>query len=169
MIEPIPSSVLALDLGSALGWAHHSHGIYSCGTNTFARKHGRKTIPDDHLGKKFHDLDQWLSKMIRDYKPEALAYEEPMGVFKNASVTHLIIGFRGVMMATAAKFDLPIHGIPQSALKMFATGKGNADKPLMLSTATRHFQGKAIPENDNEADALFILQWYLEKKAKEGG
>lgn len=42
-------------------------------------------------------------------------------------------------------------------LKKFATGHGNADKQGMIAEARRRF--KADLADDNEADALWILDW----------
>jgi Holliday junction resolvasome RuvABC endonuclease subunit len=47
----------------------------------------------------------------------------------------------------------PIVEVPPSSLKKYLTGRGNADKDLMLSTATRRFDRVL---NNDEADALAL-------------
>jgi len=52
---------------------------------------------------------------------------------------------------------IPYHGVPVQSIKKFATGKGNANKETMLQEAQRIW-GPGVSNND-EADALFILQY----------
>lgn len=69
---------------------------------------------------------------------------------------HSLGELHGVVKVTLLQRGVPLQIIPPASLKKFATGKGNADKNLMLATAIRDL-GYAGSDH-NEADALF-LQW----------
>ena len=60
-----------------------------------------------------------------------------------------------------AELDLEYIELATGAIKKFATGNGNAGKPLMVEFAKKlwNYEG----EDDNEADALHILH-YLKTK-----
>ena len=52
--------------------------------------------------------------------------------------------------------------MPVGTIKRFATGKGNADKKAMIAAVRgRGFE----PADDNEADALAVLDWALAQSA----
>ena len=56
-------------------------------------------------------------------------------------------------------------GVPVATIKKHATGKGNAGKDLVIAAMrARGFD----PGDDNEADALAILQWALAHGVVEG-
>jgi Holliday junction resolvasome RuvABC endonuclease subunit len=162
MKYPPEVKALSLDLGSDTGFAVLANGIVTSGTKSFTRRHGRKTLPDDHEGIIFHDFTRWLKDTIRENHPKYLIYEEPMGHWKNASAPRMIYGLRGVLFSVSCQLELPLFNIPQTALKLFAVGKGNADKDLMRETAIRHFS-TSQDISHNEADALFILRWFIEE------
>jgi hypothetical protein len=50
--------------------------------------------------------------------------------------------------------------VPVGTIKRHATGKGNANKGLMI--AAMRARGHS-PADDNEADALALLYWAIEK------
>lgn len=65
----------------------------------------------------------------------------------------------GIVKLEAWTYKVNILRVPPSSLKMFATGKGNADKnQVMLAVET--IWGKDIAQND-EADAFVLLQMGL--------
>lgn len=59
-------------------------------------------------------------------------------------------------------FKIPYRGVPVGTIKHHVTGKGNADKEAVIAAV------RALgfdPVDDNEADALALLDWAL----KHGG
>ena len=69
----------------------------------------------------------------------------------------------GVVKVVLLKRGVPFQMIAPATLKKFGTGRGNADKNMMLAAAIRDldYQGS----DHNEADALFLRllgsAWYL--------
>jgi Holliday junction resolvasome RuvABC endonuclease subunit len=59
-------------------------------------------------------------------------------------------------------FKIPYRGVPVGTIKRHVTGRGNADKDAVIAAVRRlGFD----PVDDNEADALALLDWAL----KTGG
>lgn len=165
MTYPPEEKVLALDLATCTGYAVLANGIISSGCSTFKRVTGRKTIPDHHIGKTYVEFSKWLREMVADRNPEVIVFEEPMGNFKSCHARNIIVGLRGVLLSIAADRDLPAYGYSQTRLKKFASGKGNADKDLMMESALAQFPELEL-ENHNQADAVFLLHLYLNEKEK---
>jgi crossover junction endodeoxyribonuclease RuvC len=66
------------------------------------------------------------------------------------------------MTAWAEMFKIPYRGVPVGTIKRHTTGRGNADKEAVIAAV------RALgfdPVDDNEADALALLDWAL----KTGG
>ena len=157
-------TVLALDLATTTGFAVLGGGLVTSGSVCFARRKGRKLTPDEHEGIAYIRFQRWVREAIAEYKPEVIAFEEPMGNFKNAAARNIIVGFRGILMSTAAYYDREPVGFPQTKLKQYATGKGNSDKEAMMAAARRMYPHLPFTD-DNEADALHVLHLYLEERA----
>jgi Holliday junction resolvasome RuvABC endonuclease subunit len=70
--------------------------------------------------------------------------------------------FLGHLTAWAEMFKIPYRGVPVGTIKRHVTGRGNADKAAVIAAV------RALgfhPVDDNEADALALLDWAL----KHGG
>jgi len=71
---------------------------------------------------------------------------------------HVYGGLLATLTAWCEEADIPYMGVPVGAIKKHACGKGNADKLAMIAAAqTRGWN----PADDNEADALWILDLAL--------
>ena len=71
---------------------------------------------------------------------------------------HVYGGLLATLTAWCEEQHIPYQGIPVGTIKKHATGKGNAKKDAMVSAARE--RGWA-PQDDNEADALWILDCAL--------
>lgn len=158
MTYPTTTRVLALDLATQTGWALVANGILTSGSESFHRYVGCKSRPAEHRGQTYLNFQRWLRERILTDKPEAIAYEEPMGHMKSAAATNILHGFRGIVLLNAAYHQLPVFGYPQPSVKRFATQRGNATKPEMLAWAREAF-GEV--EDENQADALAVLHLHL--------
>jgi len=158
MTYPTDRRVLALDLATKTGFALLANGVLTSGAVDFKRYGGCKSKPADHTGQAYLNFQRWLRDRIQTDKPEAVAYEEPMGYMKSASATNVLHGFRGIVMLEAARSGLKVCGYPQPSVKKHATGKGNAKKPAMVAWARRTC---GACRDENEADALAVLHLHL--------
>lgn len=142
--------MLALDLGTTTGWALESNGLTLSGSQPFK--------PDRFSGggMRFLLFSKWLSDNFGHVG--LVLYEEVRNHVSNDSA-HAYGGYYATLTAWCESRKIPYTGVPVQTIKKHATGKGNADKRLMLAFA------RALgydPKDDNEADAIHLLRYGLE-------
>ena len=141
--------ILALDMATKTGYALNATGGTISGTENMKKK------TTESRGMVFVRFESWLRDMIELHKPEVIVYERPHT--RGRAATEVLNG----LLAFVVKL-CDIHGIeytdcPSTALKKFATGIGNAGKPEMMAACESKFG--IVPIDDNEADALHLLDW----------
>jgi Holliday junction resolvasome RuvABC endonuclease subunit len=141
-------TILALDLGSNLGWAARmpDGGIVS-GTEVF------RPSRFEGGGMQWVRFRKWLGEIAHSTGCNRIVFEE---VRRHAGTTaaHVYGGFVAHLAEYCEGTLIPYSSIPVGTIKRFATGKGNANKEAMVGAMiARGF----FPSDDNEADALAIL------------
>ena len=116
-------------------------------------------------GSRWLRFDCWLDAWS-DVKPELVVYEEPITHFKHRNGLGIGYGFEAILRLHCARKGIRCEGVNISALKKWATGKGNADKWLMIRFAK---QIKPDVEDDNEADAILLLEYARKRILKFKG
>jgi Holliday junction resolvasome RuvABC endonuclease subunit len=148
--------ILALDLASNTGWAVQRRdgkvetGVYVCLRTAIA---GRRWV-------RFRD---WLKQTIDFEDHELVIFEEPFIHMKHVSGIGISYGFKTVVELLAAQHEITCCSISATALKKWATGRGNADKSVMLTYARS--MGWNLSD-DNEVDARFLLHFASERAAR---
>jgi len=148
------TTVLALDLGTATGWALSSHDQHiTSGTVTF--RPGRF----EGGGMRYLRFRRWLDEVARLGGPiDRICFEEVRRHVSTDS-SHVYGGLMGMLTAWGELNAVPYEGVPVGTIKRFATGRGNADKAAVVAAMqARGFH----PADDNEADALALLLWAIE-------
>ena len=141
--------ILALDLGTTTGWAM-SHPVIS-GTLCFKAK------SFESASMRYVHFRNWLHTLAR---PSVVYYEE-VRAHKGADAAHVYGGMLAVLHMWCEDYDVPYCGVPVGSIKSHATGRGNASKDQMIQAA----QARGwMPKDDNEADALWILDWALNQE-----
>lgn len=151
--------ILALDTASHCGWAAlkspSNHTRATSGVQEF--KLGRGESP----GMRFLRFRKWLREMIEYTKAQVIAYERSAH-FKGVGAAEVHHGFQTIMHEIAAEEGLETLPVQNSALKKFATGKGNAGKPEMVKAARKRWNRPDLTDKmHDEADALCVLDWAL--------
>lgn len=140
-------TILALDLGTKTGFAMSVEGQIFSGTICFSN--GRF----EGGGMRFLKFQNWLLKI--EPKPTQIFFEEVrrhLGV----DASHAYGGFLGVLSSWCEKNKIAYDGVPVATIKKHITGKGNANKQLVISA----IKEKGFnPTDDNEADALALLDY----------
>lgn len=150
-------SILALDLGSRLGWAvGYGPGDIQHGTIEF--RPGRF----EGGGMRWLRFKKWLNEMHDSHGPVDAVYFEEVRRHAGTDAAHLYGGFLGHLTAWCEAKKLPYRGIPVGTIKKHATGKGNANKDAMIAAVRA--KGFA-PKDDNDADALALLMCVMDEKA----
>jgi crossover junction endodeoxyribonuclease RuvC len=150
-------SILTLDLGSKLGWALRlREGTITSGMVAF--KPGRF----EGAGMAFLRFRHWLDELAKTSGGIDVVYFEEVRAHAGTLAAQVYGGFLAHLSAWCESQNVPYQGVPVATIKKHATGKGNADKQAVI-TAMR---AKGFnPQDDNEADALAILQWAITEGA----
>ena len=147
-------TILALDLGTSMGWAMSSPktGIVS-GTMSF--RPGRY----EGGGMRYLRFRSWLNELhARCTSIEAIYFEE-VRRHAGTDAAHIYGGFLAHLSSWCEAEMVAYQGVPVGTWKRVICGKGNADKQAVIAAVlARGFN----PANDNEADALAILLWATE-------
>lgn len=149
--------ILALDLGTHTGWALRLvSGVIVSGTNHY--KPGRF----EGAGMTFVRFDKWISDISGGCgAPLAAVVFEEVRAHAGTLAAQVYGGFLAHLTAWCERKQVPYLGVPVATIKRHATGKGNASKDEVIAAMRkRGFQ----PGDDNEADALALLDWAISQR-----
>jgi Holliday junction resolvasome RuvABC endonuclease subunit len=104
----------------------------------------------------------WLQEVDETAGAIGAVYFEEVRSHRGVAAAHAYGGFLAHLTAWAEANKIPYCGIPVATIKRHVTGKGNANKEAVIA-AVRNLGFD--PDDDNEADALALLDWAL----KTGG
>ena len=135
--------ILSLDIATKTGWA----------TNTSSGVWNLKVNKGESYGMKLIRFKAKVKELIQLEDIELVVYEKPSGRFIRAvaSVSEMV----GVLIELCEDLGVEYTSYTVSEIKKHATGKGNANKSMMVNSAKEKFDIKII--DDNHADALWIL------------
>ena len=155
--EPSGRAIVALDLGQRTGWAVRApDGVITSGTAEF--RPGRF----ESGGMPYLRFRAWLWDLDGTAGGVGAVYFEEVVAHRGVAASHAYGGFLTHLTAWADTRQIPYAGVPVGTIKRHITGRGNADKAAVIAAVRRlGFD----PEDDNEADALALLDWAL----KNGG
>ena len=152
-------SILALDLGRTTGWAllTPQRSIHS-GFETF------KPSRFESSGMALLRFRSWLNTVHHQAGGLGICVFEEVRRHRGTTAAHTYGEFLGQLKAWADEENtkVPYLGIPVGTIKKFATGKGNANKQMMIKAVREKF-GHSNVTDDNEADALALLHWAIEE------
>jgi len=146
--------MLALDLGTATGWALRTGaGNVVSGTQSF--KPGRF----EGGGMRFLRFQRWLNEVSSTAGVIEAVYFEEVRRHAGVDAAHVYGGLLATLTAWCEHRNIPYSGVPVGTIKKHATGKGNAGKAEILVAMTALGYK---PADDNEADALALLACVIE-------
>lgn len=137
--------VLSLDIASTTGWAI-SETEY--GTWDF------KTRKDESMGMKLLRFRAKLDEVFEITKFNLVVYERAAGRFKNSIIHEAKL--IGVVEEFCELHKVAYRSYSAKEIKLFATGKGSAGKPVMIKAAKEKYGYEG--DSDDEADALHMLK-----------
>ncbi len=135
-------SILSLDLGTTTGWALRSRdGSIVSGSQSFRPQRF------EGGGMRYLRFTRWLSEVavsgnsnlfkdevgrVNDTLLDQIVFEE---VRRHAGVdaAHAYGGFMSHLTSFAERHAIPYEGVPVGTIKKHATGKGNANKFMMIT------------------------------------
>ncbi len=157
-MTPSIKSVLALDLGRTTGWAllTPSGSIHS-GFEVF------KPTRFESSGMALLRFRSWLGVINAQVGGLDVCFFEEVRRHNGTTAAHVYGEFLGQLKTWSDEQNnqIPYLGVPVGTIKKFATGKGNANKKMVIKAVQEKF-GHSNVTDDNEADALALLHWAME-------
>jgi Holliday junction resolvasome RuvABC endonuclease subunit len=152
--------ILALDPATKCGFAH------SCGISGTWDLSVRR---DESAGMRLFRLRGKLQEIRDSTGIDVLVYEAARNcapAMQGALVIQATL--QGVIQLWCEDNGVEYRGYSPTEVKKHATGKGNAGKPAMIAAAKEKWPGVDI-EDDNQADALWILDLAVSSLTSPGG
>jgi len=148
------TATLALDLATTSGFAiRNTSGLITSGTVSF--RSGRY----EGGGMRFLRMTNWLTATEEAAGPIGAIFVEEVRRHVGTDAAHVFGGLLATLTTWAELRGIPYSGVPVGTWKRCVCGKGNADKAAVITAVqARGFQ----PADDNEADAIAILNWVIE-------
>lgn len=139
-------NILAIDPATKCGWAI---------SPTVGGTWDLSTRRDESKGMKLIRFRNKLVELCQTDPPDVIAYEAARGgVPGRLGALVASAELQGVLKAFCEDRKIEYRGYSPAEVKKHATGKGNAKKDAMIAAARS--KGWS-PEDDNHADALWIL------------
>jgi len=131
---------------------------------TFDAKHQAKTKTRDGEPKyyRLRHLYQFLVDMSALFAIRTFVFEESAAFQRGKAAIESAHQYRAVIQLFVANTARDLCTITPQDVKRFALGKGTGGKDEMITAAREKYGYKG--NDDNEADALHIMAWYLETK-----
>ena len=146
-------TILCLDLGHRAGWALQSaDGIITSGTAEFRQDRWQGG------GIKFLRFKIWLTEIKNCAGGVDLVVYEAVRRHAGVDASHAFGGWLAILTSWCEHHGIAYEGVPVGTIKRHIAGKGNADKAAVIAAV------KALgfaPADDNEADALALLDWAI--------
>lgn len=147
------NNILALDLGTTMGWAAYCSGDINSGKISF------KGSRYEGGGMRFLRLKMWLEEIYTLLGDVNAVYYEEVRRHLGTDAAHLYGGFLATLSSWCEQKGIPYTGIPVATIKKNITNKGNASKKDVIGA----IKAKGYdPSDDNEADAIAILLCAIE-------
>jgi len=148
-------TILALDLATKTGWAVMLPAWQKpeTGVQKFELQRGESP------GMRFLRFRRWLEELVRLYAPSLIVFEQTH--HRGGAATEIAVGFSTRVQEVAAMLGAEHVAVHSATLKKHATGSGRAGKDEMIQEATRRWGYE--PKDDNEADAMCLLAYAIEK------
>lgn len=146
-------TILALDLGTKTGWSLYKDGQITSGSQSF------KTDRIDGGGMRYLRFQRWLAALKKEHKVIHEIYFEEVRRHAGTQAAHVYGGFMSVLTMWCEEWTIPYQSVPVGTIKLFATGKGNASKEMMIEAAQKLDFNVS---SDDEADAVHLLRYAID-------
>jgi Holliday junction resolvasome RuvABC endonuclease subunit len=145
-------NVLALDYAEQTGFAYQIGGKIFSGSVSFKQRKPKGEAD------RFLQFWRWLEE-FENSELDFIVFEESAGR-RTLNFVNSACGYRALVLLFCAAHQIGWQAVGPSQIKKATTGSGNADKQVMIAWAIAKGYN---PADDNEADALAILHYALEK------
>lgn len=149
--------ILALDLATHTGWAHNIEGVH-VGTWALATKKEITQWGKNRLTRRNDPRILRLVKLVAPFcdKVDCIVIED-VEFSSSRMQCQLWASLRAAVWVACQECEIHYDAVNVKTLKKFATGNGNADKPMMIAAARR--QRPDLVFDADSADAFHLLTW----------
>jgi crossover junction endodeoxyribonuclease RuvC len=112
-------------------------------------------------GAALQDVHALLSRLIEEYKPDAVAVEAVFAAL-NVRTALRLAEVRGVVLLAAAQHNIVVHSYSPREVKSSVAGYGHADKRQVQEMVRALLTMEEIPEPEHAADALAVALCHLQ-------
>jgi len=150
-------NTIAFDLGAKTGWGQNWGSVICSGVMLFKRE------PSEQGDAwRWARASRWFDEVVAG--ADFAVYEESH-FQKGWQAQQAYHALATRLVEACGRHGVPCKGVSVSDLKKWATGKGNANKAAMVEAAERRHPDATI-QDDNQADALLLLDYALETLAE---
>tara|TARA_R110000868_G_scaffold185390_2_gene427294 strand:+ start:2155 stop:2616 length:462 start_codon:yes stop_codon:yes gene_type:complete len=149
-------TILALDLGTTTGIAMTLKGSIQSYSKSF--KATRFQSADRRFFNFRNHLQDIQNKLMLGVD---VVYFEEVRRHIGTDAAHCYGGFKATLTMFCEDNKIPYEGVAVGTIKKFITGKGNANKEKVIKAVQELGHN---PKDDNEADALALLYFAMEKE-----
>ena len=147
-------TILAIDLATSTGWAKWHKRVTSFGT---------KVLPKagENIGFYLFTFDEWLLVKIEETAPALIVFDPPwVGPKTGQKTATCLFGLAGVLELRCLREGVQCREANNQEVLKHWTGKGGGkrEEKKARTLAAAHTRG-FHPRNDDEADALAILDY----------
>lgn len=153
--NPVPGSVLALDMASVTGWAWGAprraplHGVYNL------------PRPGISLGAHYAAFTDALSDLLTIHQPEMIVMEAAMVAGSGSALTtETALGRVGIVYLLGYRYEIEVEKVASQTVRKAVLGHGRPDDPKAAVMAWARSKGLR-PSTDDAADALATLAWKM--------
>ena len=112
-------------------------------------------------GAALQDVHELLSRLIKEYAPDAMAVEAVFAAL-NVRTALRLAEVRGVVLLAAAQHNIAVHSYSPREVKSSVAGYGHADKRQVQEMVRALLTMDEIPEPTDAADALAVALCHLQ-------
>jgi crossover junction endodeoxyribonuclease RuvC len=112
-------------------------------------------------GAALQDVHALLSRLMEEYKPDAMAVEAVFAAL-NVRTALRLAEVRGVVLLAAAQHNIVVHSYSPREVKSSVAGYGHADKRQVQEMVRALLTMQEIPEPSDAADALAVALCHLQ-------
>jgi Holliday junction resolvasome RuvABC endonuclease subunit len=162
-------TILALDLGTDTGYAmsNSSRGFPDVGTWRLGYPKEIKEWGKTRMSRRCDPRVRRFYEALLPRTPQIVVFEDILFASSTYQVQLWASLRAAIWCAYGGRSGVLIECVPSSTLKKFATGHGNATKPMMqASLFSCHPEWKLAKLSDDAIDALWAFYW-TEKHLKQ--
>jgi crossover junction endodeoxyribonuclease RuvC len=145
--------ILGIDPGTqVMGWGM----VETDGSDVSMIGYGAIKVPDKlQASAKLNHLYTEIQKIIRKYKPDNVAVEQPF-VAKNIHSAFMVGRAQAIALLAAANKEIPAYEYTPAQVKQQVANYGNSSKEQIQEMVRIQLNLSEVPEPNDAADALAI-------------